>query len=96
MALQIPAWHESGARKQRVRAGLGLRLIKDEFRLAVFLGYRVVAVHCELSKGLAIGRYAITKHDVIHAVSDRRDGGRGDESDDDQALQKMLDSVSQS
>jgi hypothetical protein len=79
-----------------VDAGLRLRRIKDKFRLPAFLGYCVVAVNRELSKRLPIRRDAITEHDGIHRVSDRRDGQRRQESNDNRTLQEMFNSVSQS
>ena len=55
VTLQIPAGDVSCAGEQSVDAGLQLRRIEEEFRLAILLRYRVVASHCDLSEGLAVG-----------------------------------------
>lgn len=67
-------------------AGLRHRWIEDELSLAAFLLHSIVAVHGELSEGLAIGRDAIAEHNVVDGVRDRRDGERRQQSDNDQSL----------
>lgn len=94
MPLQVPARYESGARKQRVDAGLRLRRIEDELSLAAFLLHRVVAVHCDLSERLAIRGDAIAEHDVIHGVHERRNAHGRQQSHNEQPLQETLDSGS--
>ncbi len=81
--------------KQRVDAGLRLRRIENEFRLAAFLLHRVVARDCDLSERLAIRRDAITEHRIVHGVGERRHAECGRDPDDEQSLQEMLDSGSQ-
>jgi hypothetical protein len=95
MAPQIPAGRVSGAGKQRADAGLRLGRTEDELGLAIFLEHRVVARDRDLPEGLAIRRYAIAEHSVIHDVGKRGHGQRGGEPDDDESLQEMLDSGSQ-
>jgi hypothetical protein len=81
--------------KQRVDAGLRLGRIEDEFGLAIFLLYCVVAVYCDLAERLAFGHDAIAEGNVVRSVADQCDAANNKECGQDQALEKMFDWLSQ-
>lgn len=90
MALQIPARRVSLARKQRVDAGLRLRRIEDEFSLAAFLRYRIVAADGDLSVGLPIRGDPVAEYRVVHSISQRRQAQCGREPNQDHSQQQTL------
>jgi len=92
MALQIPAGLVSLAGEERIDAGLRLGRVEDEFRLAAFLRYRVVAGDSDLSVGLAIGGDPVAEHGVVDRVGQGRHDQRGREPNHDHSLQPMFDS----
>lgn len=75
-------------------AGLLHGRIEDEFGLAVFLLDCVVAVYGELTERLAVCGDAVAQDNVVCGVADQRDTQDGREPDQDQSLQKVLDSIS--
>jgi len=78
-----------------VDAGLCCGRIEDELGLAIFLLNGVVAVDGELAEGLAIGRDAIAEYNGVRGIADQCHTEQERESNQDQLLQKMLDSVAQ-
>ena len=87
MPRQIPAGHVSLARKQRVDAGPRLGRMKDELSLPAFLRYRVVAVHRDLSVGLAIRRDPVAEHSEVHGIGQRGETKSGGEPNHDHLQQ---------
>jgi hypothetical protein len=95
VTLQIPAGDVSCAREQRVDAGLQLRRIEEEFRLAILLRHRVVAGDRDLAEGLAIRGDAVAEDSVVNGVGEQGQAQRGREADHDDSLQEMFDTRSQ-
>lgn len=75
-----------------MNTGLRLGRIEQEFGLTIFLLHRVVRCDRDLSKGLMITRYAITKGSIIPAIGENREGKAGQEACKGESLQQMLDS----
>jgi hypothetical protein len=94
MPLQVPAGHVSAPGKQRIGASLRLRRIEEEFCLPIFLRNGVVGRDRDLSEGLAVRGDAIAERNVVRSVCQQRQAQRGGQSDDNHALQEMLDSGS--
>lgn len=74
MTLQIPARNVTGAWEKRVHASLRLRWVEQEYGLAAFLLYGIVAGDGDLSEPL-IRRYAITEDGVIQSIGDQEHSG---------------------
>lgn len=90
MPLEIPTRRVAGTREQRVHAGLGLRRIKQEFRLAVFLLDRIIVSHCDLAVCF-ISRYSVAEDTVVGYVGDRDRPGCRQDCVARQSLQEMPD-----
>jgi len=76
-------------------AGLRLWRTEDELGFAAFLRDGVVAGDGDLSEGLSIRSHARAEDQGVDGIGDRCHGHHGGEPDDDQSLEKILDSGSQ-
>jgi hypothetical protein len=92
VALQIPARHVALPGKKGVGAGLHFWRIEDELGFAALLRDGVVGCDHDLSKGLAIGCYAMAKYGAVDCVGQGRHGDRGGDCDEGYSFQDTLDS----
>lgn len=86
MALQIPAWDDTGMGKQGMDAGLGLGRIKNEFCFAIFLQDGVIAVYGDLSEGLG----AVAKYDGVNSIGEQCSADHSRDPDEDHPTQQTL------
>src|SRR3981081_2518074 len=72
MPAQIPARSKTRMRKQCVNTSLRPRRVEKILRLAILLPDGVVGLHRNRAERLPVRSYAITKNEIVDAVSKNR------------------------
>jgi len=68
MPVEVPAGRETLTRKESIYARLGLRRIKEKFRLAVFLQHGIEVLHCYRTVRVAIEAGTEPENNIIARI----------------------------